>query len=162
VDPRTPTLGDLLRRVTDQPADHDARVFAARTALSLAFRQGDPHLADVAESLLVDAPRRLPAPIRAELERLAAQAHATRRAVAMAHHHAHAAPLGLALCLTGDPEALAAEVEQRLVDGQRQLARAILEVSLTRHPRDPRLLALRERVCDPWPDEDSEELTDHP
>ncbi|MFH1463806.1 MAG: hypothetical protein ABIO70_05395 [Pseudomonadota bacterium] len=150
-----PNLSDLLTRVQAEPTDHEARIQAARLALALAFHKGDPHFADIAEALLVDAPRRLPAPARATLRRLAAQAHAIRRAVAIAHQEARATPSALIRSLSDDPEALVVEVRALLASGRGQLARAVLEVSIARHPGHSGLMALADLALDPWPDDDT-------
>ncbi len=144
-------LGRLLTALNTRPRDHEARVEAARTALALSFRAGDPHFADVAESLVVDAPRFTPRSKRAELDKLAAQATATRRAVALAHGRSHANPLLMAQALIGDPEQIGAEIEQRMEANQPALARAVLEVGLARHPESPTLRELQRRFCDRWP-----------
>jgi hypothetical protein len=144
------TLGELLAQLSAQPRQHELRIRAAQAALQLCFHKGDPHFADVAESLVADAPRRFPKAARAELDKLAAQACATRRAVAMAHRHRHDAPGSLGESLVVDPEQLAAEVERRLEAGQVGLARAVLEVGLARHTDHPRLQELKLRNHDRW------------
>ncbi len=151
MEPKRDQLSELLGELRRKPKCHDTRVQAARTALALCFREGDPHLADVAESLVVDVPRLTPRAKRAELDKLAAQATATRRAVAMAHGQAHADPSSLAEALSSDPDHLAAEVEQRLLADQPSLARAVLEVGLTRHREHPRLRELQRRYHERWP-----------
>ncbi len=151
VEPSRDRLGELLGQLGQQPKDHDTRLEAARTALVLCFRKGDPHFADVAESLVVDAPRLTPRTKRAELDKLAAQATAIRRAVAMAHGLSHGAPSSLAETLIADPDQLAREVEQRIESDQPALAQAVLEVGLTRHRGDPRLEELQRRHQERWP-----------
>ena len=151
MEPKQAELGALLSKLNQQPKCHDTRIDAARTALALCFRKGDPHLADVAESLLVDAPRLTPRAKRAELDKLAAQATAIRRAVAMAHGQDHAAPSSLAQALSSDPDQLAVEVQRRLGANQPSLARAVLEVGLTRHRDHPRLLQLQSSYQERWP-----------
>ena len=85
MEPTRDTLAELSSLLGKHPKGHDTRLEAARTALVLCFRQGDPHFADVAEALVADTPRFFPRAKRSELDKLAAQATATRRALAMAH-----------------------------------------------------------------------------
>jgi hypothetical protein len=144
-------LGQLLSELDSSPRDHQCRIEAARTALALCFRDGDPHFADVAESLLVDAPRLTPRSKRAELDKLAAQATATRRAVALAHGQSHANPAKLAEALVGDPAQLAVEIRTRMDAKQHALARAVLEVGLARHQGDPTLCELQQILGDRFP-----------
>ncbi len=144
-------LGELLSRLAQRPKDHDARLEAARTALTLCFRKGDPHYADVAEALVADAPRLFPRAKRAELDKLAAQASATRRAVALAHGQAHADPHSLASHLLQDPDQLADEVRRRMDAQQPALARAVLEVGLARHRGHKALLELERTWQSRWP-----------
>jgi hypothetical protein len=153
VEQQRPSLSELLQRVKDQPGDHEARLQAARQALLLAFHKGDPHFADIAESLLVDAPRRLPAEAREALQHLAAQAHAIRRAVAIAHQEAYTAPSSLLRSLSSDPEALVSEITALQSEGRWQVARAMLEVSLARHPGHLGLRVLQDLLLDPWTEE---------
>ena len=151
MEPTHEALGKLLGDLNTRPKDHDARVEAARTALVLCFRLGDPHYADVAEALVADAPRIFPRAKRAELDKLAAQAAATRRAVAMAHRQAHADPSSMAEYLLQDPDRLAREVERRMDAQQPALARAVLEVGLARHKGHSALLELQRSHQDRWP-----------
>ncbi len=150
MEPTRQALGTLLAKLGEQPKAHDTRLEAARTALALCFRRGDPHFADVAEALVADAPRFFPKAKRIELDKLAAQATATRRALAMAHRQAHKDPSSLSEALIRDPEQLAIEIEQRLDEGQIGLAKAVLEVGLTRHRDDARLQDLRLRLQGSW------------
>ena len=151
MEPSHEALGKLLGDLGTRPKDHDTRLEAARTALALCFRMGDPHFADVAEALVADAPRIFPRAKRAELDRLAAQASATRRAVAMAHRQAHADPHSLAKHLLQDPDQLASEVKRRLDAQQPALARAVLEVGLARHKGHSGLQELHRSHQDRWP-----------
>ena len=151
MDPAPDTLGQLLSELAAHPKAHDLRVRAARKALSLCFRKGDPHYADVAESLIIDAPRRFPKAMRAELDRLVAQASAIRRAVAMAHGQAHNDPLSLAAHLAQDPDQLATEVQRCIDAEQPALARAVLEVGLARHRDHQGLRKLQLTQQERWP-----------
>ena len=153
MEPHRPSLSELLQRVKEHPGDHEARLQAARQAIIAAFHKGDPHFADIAESLLVDAPRGLPIEARRVLQHLAAQAHAVRRAVTMAHQEAHAAPSTLIRSLTADPAALIAEITALEAAGKHQVARAMLEVSQACHPGHEGLRALQDLLLDPWTDE---------
>ena len=151
VDSKRDKLSQLLGRLQQHPKDHGARVRAARIALEQSFRAGDPHFADVAESLLVDIPRLTPKAARTELSRLAAQAKATRRAVAMAHRLESPDPHEMAHALAADPDDLADEVTQRVEAKQPALAKAVLEVALSRHRDHPRLRELQQRIEIEWP-----------
>jgi len=150
-------LSALLDRVRKEPRAHQARVEAARSALDLAFRTGDPHLADVAEALLADAPRRAPAPFAEQLAQLAAQAKATRRAVALAHRAARRDPHALMKSLIADPAEVLAELQRLLASGQRQIACAVLELARARHPGNAALAALCEQLHCGWPDDEGPE-----
>ncbi len=141
----------MLAQLAQRPKDHDTRLRAARAARVQCFRAGDPHNADVAESLVVDRPRLFPRSKRAELDKLAAQASAIRRAVAMAHRLSHSDPHSLGRALSEDPDSLAEEVQRRLDDDQPALARALLEVALSRHADHPSLRGIRERFQQRWP-----------
>ncbi len=145
------TLSQLLNQLEARPRDHQARLTAAGQALALCVGLGDPLLADVAESLVADAPRRLPGKVRRELSHLAARARASRRAVAMAHRTARQAPDALARSLAADPELLAAQIRRRLDQGETALARAVLEVALARFATHKGLIELRESLLEAWP-----------
>ena len=158
MEPTRDTLGKLLSQLGKHPKDHDTRLEAARTALVLCFRQGDPHFADVAEALVADTPRFFPRAKRSELDKLAAQATATRRALAMAHRQAHSDPTSLTEALIEDPDQLASEVQLRIDARQASLARAVLEVGLTRHRDHPRLRQLQLELQESWYEASSDGL----
>ncbi len=150
MEPTRDTLGKLLSQLGQQPKDHDTRLEAARTALLLCFRQGDPHFADVAEALVADTPRFFPKAKRTQLDKLAAQATATRRALAMAHRQDHSDPGSLTEALLEDPDQLAVEIQARIDAKQASLAKAVLEVGLTRHREHPKLRQLQLRLQELW------------
>ena len=132
-------LGTLLAAVAADPRDHRARMQAAGLALDLCLDLGDPHLADVAESLVADAPERAPVEVTAGLAALEARARAARRAVCLARRHGKRSPRALAGDLARDPRALADEVRGLAARNQAGLARAVLEVGLARFPDHPNL-----------------------
>lgn len=139
-------LSELLAGLDPQGRDLDARVQAATLANRLALFLGDPSMADVAQAVAVDADRSADGLLLQTLDREAAVARATRRAVALSHRSGERSPSALAAALAADPSTLVAQVRALLTAGEERLAKATLEVARCRHPEDPELAALAQRL----------------
>jgi hypothetical protein len=139
-------LAGLLDQIDKDASDGGLRLEAATMANRLALFHGDPSLADVAESLAVDIPAPTPGIVVRAIENEAAVAKATRRAIALANAQKLTAPRDLAISLVESPDVLLQEVRRRIDDDEIGVARAILEVALTRHPTSADLRALHVEV----------------
>jgi hypothetical protein len=135
-------LAGLLDQLQTESADRTLRLEAATMANRLALFHGDPSLADVAESLAIDIPEPCPDAVDEAIRTEAAVAKATRRAIALANAQRLTAPRDLVWSLVEQPAALAGEIRRRLESDDKLLARAILEVALTRHPDSDELRGL--------------------
>jgi len=139
-------LAGLLDQIEKDASDGGLRLEAATMANRLALFHGDPSLTDVAESLAIDIPTPTPGIVVRAIENEAAVARATRRAIALANAQKLTAPRDLAISLVESPDVLLQEVRRRIDDEQPGVARAILEVALTRHPNSADLHAMRVEV----------------
>jgi len=132
-------LSRLLQEVNGPHADPTTLIEAATLANRLALFHGDPSLADVAESLAVSITDEMSESQAQSLQAERAVARAARRAIALAHRHQLHSPRDLALSLVADPDTLIQEIQTLLTEGNQSLARAALEVAVSRHPQNSTL-----------------------
>jgi len=138
---RREKLAALLTDLIDDTYNEALRLEAAKLAVQIAVRDGDPTATDITESVVAGSPHSTSPYSMRQLRHVAATARGARQAIALTAPLTTDSPRSQILATTVSPEQVHEEVQARIMQGQIQLACSIVCIGLTRHPENP---ALRE------------------
>jgi len=139
-------LAALLTDLIHDSHNEALRLKAAQLGLEIAMKDSDTSSSVLSQSLTDTLPEPTTPHMALQLRHLNATAKATRKAIALSAGRSTSFCRKTLQKGLANPDSVLKEIEARIQTGHFHLAKSIVQVGLTRHPRHTGLHAIREEL----------------